>query len=495
MTAKRAAAVIPRLPDGRVMIGVRTESARSWPGYTAFPGGALEDVDASLPLLTDRPDHDERACALRELGEEVGVWMVATPTGGAAPRGARATFDAALADGRPVQEALAASGLVLDDRRLVPLARFTTPVYQPIRFSVRQMLLPFDEVPVRGPSCDELRDLEWVDPLDLEARWRRGDALLLPPIRYVVRGLADAVRAGDDVDALAARLRGRRDDGPPEPRDIVEGVIVEPLRTPTLPPATQTNAILLGAGDFFVVDPATPYEDERARFDALLAGLSQSGRAPAAILLTHHHHDHVGDVERLRARYGLPVWAHVETARRVSFPVDRHLRDGEVLDGPRAIRCLYTPGHAPGHLCFLDEATGVLVAGDMVAGQSSILIDPPEGHMGTYLKSLERLAAADVRRVVPAHGPLVAEGRKKLVEQLAHRGLRHQAVLQALPAGGPGVTAEELAEAVYAADTPPQMLPLAARSVAAMLELAVEEGHAVQHGVRFLRRPDATRAV
>lgn len=487
LTAKRAAAVIPRLPDGRVLVGTRTGSARSWPGYTAFPGGAVEDSDAALPLLTDPEDRrarEERAGGLRELGEECGIWLLATTAGDAPSARARGAFDDALARGRPVDEALAAGSLVFDDRRLHALARFTTPVYQPIRFSVRQLLLVLDEEPHRGPACDELEDVRWVAPVDLEAAWKRGDALLLPPIRYVVRGLAAGARAGDSVDALAARLAARKDDGRPEPRDIVAGVAVEPFRTPTLPPATTTNAVLLGEGDFLVVDPATPYDDERQRFDALLAALADQGRVPRAIVLTHHHHDHTGDVERLRAR-GLPVWAHAETASRVPFPVERLLKDGEMLDG--RVRAVFTPGHAPGHLCFLDEPTGVLVAGDMVAAVGSILIDPPEGHMGTYLESLARLIDGPARRVVPAHGPLLAEGRRKLTEHLDHRRARHRQVLDALPIGGPGATADELAAAIYAADTPPALLPLAARSVAAILELCVEQGAAVAHDHRFSR--------
>src|SRR5690606_3461971 len=70
---RRAAAVVPRLPDGRVLVGVRTHHARSWPGTVAFPGGATEPDDRRLPLATGVEDaHDalERACALRELAEE-----------------------------------------------------------------------------------------------------------------------------------------------------------------------------------------------------------------------------------------------------------------------------------------------------------------------------------------------------------------------------------------------------------------------------------------
>jgi glyoxylase-like metal-dependent hydrolase (beta-lactamase superfamily II) len=493
VTITLSAAAIPRLPDGRVLVGTRTLQARSFPGYLAFPGGATDDGDEELPRSSGvTHEARERGAALRELGEETGRWLVCGPEGDDASEPARERMAEGLRRGDALADVLAAVSLVLDDRTLVPLGRWVTPDFLPHRFDVRQFLLelPVDP-PLIGTPTTELDHLSWRHPQAIEADWRAADALLLPPIRFVVERLARAARAGDDVEALAARLRAVPGHDEPELRDVVEGISIQPHRTPTLPPAQHTNTVLVGAGDFFIIDPATPYQDERSRFDLLLDALESRGRRPSAIVLTHHHNDHVGDVERLASQKDLPVWAHALTAERVDFAVDRELVDGEVLEAPGDVelrlRVLFTPGHAQGHLCFLEERTGVLIAGDMVASIGSILIDPPEGHMGTYLASLERLLTTTARRVIPAHGPLLADGPGRLREQLVHRERRHDQVLEALADGGDGHTPLELVPGIYGADTPQMMFPLAARSVLAALELLVERGAATVSGDRYRR--------
>src|ERR1700742_331710 len=72
---------------------------------------------------------------------------------------------------------------------------------------------------------------------------------------------------------------------------VAPGIRVLALRTPTLPPAAHTNVYLVGpeAGPVAVVDPGSPYPEEQAILDEVLAKLS-----PAAVLLTHHHGDHIG---------------------------------------------------------------------------------------------------------------------------------------------------------------------------------------------------------
>ena len=73
----------------------------------------------------------------------------------------------------------------------------------------------------------------------------------------------------------------------------------------------------------------------------------------AAVLLTHHHHDHLAGLERLSEEFGAPILAHELTAREVDG-VDRTLTDNETVSfGGLDVEALFTPGHAPGHLAFL----------------------------------------------------------------------------------------------------------------------------------------------
>lgn len=479
-----AAAVVPRLPDGRVLVGERTHSARSWPGTVAFPGGGLEELDRRLPLLEGErlpvETRAARACALRELGEEVALWRLARADGHRDPDvTARATR--ALNEGTALDEVLAREELVLDDRGLVPLTLWRVPSG---RFAVQQFLLAVDREPALGrPATEELAALRWLRPAELLADWRAGRAFLLSPIRRVLSGLAAHER---DLQAAMRLLSQPPTETERARLDLVEGACVLAARSLTLPPATHTNAVLLGglSGASYLVDPAAGFADERARFDRLLES-ALGGRPLTAIVCTHHHGDHVGDVARLAQRLGVPVWAHRATAEAVPFRVDRLLEEGEHLDTAwSSFRLVHTPGHARGHLCLFDERTRLLVAGDMIAAEGSILIDPDEGHMGQYLESLDRLIALEPRGILPAHGPLIASGEARLREQRVHRELRQQRVEQAAS----DATVADITRAVYGADTPAAMLPFAERSVLAALRWAAERGAAQEQDGRWTVR-------
>jgi len=256
-----------------------------------------------------------------------------------------------------------------------------------------------------------------------------------------------------------------------------------PVRTPTLPPATHTNCYIVGDRELVVIEPASPWPDEQARLDAWLDALAGQGRRVREILLTHHHQDHVGGVDHLRRRLGVPVAAHRATAElvRSRFPVDRLIEDGEVLvldrgkPGERRLRAIFTPGHAPGHLCFLEEVTHVLIAGDMVAGVGFIVIDPPEGDMALYLASLARMKAFGARALYPAHGLPIADTGARLDEYVKHRLAREAKVASALSTEERPLS--ELLPIVYG-DTPLFLHPIAARSLLAHLQKLRADGRA-----------------
>jgi glyoxylase-like metal-dependent hydrolase (beta-lactamase superfamily II) len=258
---------------------------------------------------------------------------------------------------------------------------------------------------------------------------------------------------------------------------VAPGVRVLALETQTLPPATHTNTYVLGDRDVVVVEPASPKRREQHR---LFEALDASGCRPRAIVLTHHHIDHIGAVEALRARYGAPVWAHPETASRVPFDVARHLDEGDVVttdDGTRW-EVMHTPGHAPGHVCLFDAA-GTTVAGDMVAGIGTILIEPSEGDMAAYLRSLERMALR-ARVLLPSHGPPLHHAPEVLARYVAHRLGRERKIVEAVASVGPAAL-EALLPLAYA-DAPVAVWPLARLSLEAHLVKLCREGRVARTG-------------
>ena len=260
-----------------------------------------------------------------------------------------------------------------------------------------------------------------------------------------------------------------------EVTQIAPGIRVLALRTPTLPPATQTNAYLVGPtrGPQLVIDPGSPYPDQQDALDRVLAADADAGRPLGTIVLTHHHGDHVGGAQALADRWHVPIAAHANTARRLAgrVTVTHELGDGNQIGELTAV---YTPGHADGHLCFAQP--GYTIAGDMVAGLGTILIDPSEGDMALYLASLRALLARPAAALLPAHGPVISDGPAKLREYIAHRTMREDRVVAAL-AGRPDATSRELVAHVYT-DTPPALWGLAERSLRAHLDKLVHEGRA-----------------
>ncbi len=459
-------------PQGREVFWVRRgDGLRFAGGFHAFPGGRVDDDDARVPvsgLAGEAAAHVAAAC--RELFEETGVLLARGAERIPAPERDLARR-ALLEDRVGFAELLFRETLALDPDLLQPAGRWVTPEAFPVRFDARFYVarLPAGQDASVWPG--ELSGGEFVPTARALAEWRRGDALLHPPNWWGITAMDRAA-----PPAALELLRHPPDDL------LVEfqgGVVLWGMRTPTLPPATHTNCWIVELGDgtgTAVVDPGAADPAEQAGLDRVLAILAGQGRPAREVWLTHHHVDHVGGVPALAAR-GLPVRAHPETARRVAggdafLPV----ADGELLGG--RWRACFTPGHAPGHLCLLDERSGALLAGDMVSTLSTVVIDPPEGHMGRYLSSLERLRGLPARTLYPAHGSPAPSAAAKLDEYLLHRRARAAKIEAALDPGG---TLAEVTRVAYD-DTPSGFLPVAERSCLATLLWLEEQGRARHSG-------------
>jgi endoribonuclease LACTB2 len=274
------------------------------------------------------------------------------------------------------------------------------------------------------------------------------------------------------------------------PQPIEPGIEQFAALTPTLPPATHTNSYALGGSEVLLVEPATPYDDERTAWLEWARGIASQGRRIVALFLTHHHPDHVGGAAFLAKELGLSLWAHERTVARLAEPeapvgvagaaFGRVLADGEVIElagpTPQRWQVLHTPGHAPGHLCLFEPGAGALVAGDMVASAGTILIEPRDGDMAEYLAQLDRLAHLAPKVALPAHGEPIREPVALLRHYIAHRLGREAKVVAALTASE-ARSLEALVPLVYA-DTPPFLWPLAKMSLEAHLLKLERDGRA-----------------
>lgn len=452
----------------------RTGRTAFLPGFHCFPGGATEEGDDRVPVAAPADRPELVVAAARELFEETGVLLVDGPP---PPAAELEEARGRLLDGQPVfADLLLRHGLRVDGSRLRRAGVRVTPPYSPLRFRARFFLATAREGDDPQPAPGEFAGGEWWTVATALRAWAAGAILLVPPTLDALLRL-DRYGLPAALDSLEGSPEGDGLEGPALP--LAPGLFYVPLQTRSLPPATHTLCILVGGQRMLIVDPGSGDPHELGQvFDAVQA-LRAEGRPPLEIVLTHHHPDHVAGASALAETLGLPVAAHAETARRLSFPVDRLVEDGDEWDlgqdptGHRwGLRALHTPGHAPGHLCLWDEGHRFLIAGDMVAGVGTVVIDPPDGDLALYLSSLRRLRDLDPRLVLAAHGAPLGPGSDVFGRYLEHRLWRERRVLAALPG-----TEADLVARVYQ-DVPAALHPLAARSLLAHLLKLEAEGRA-----------------
>jgi len=440
---REAAAVVVLRPgdEGPVLLVKRSDTMRFMPGHYVFPGGRVDKADAHLPLAGAASQEDARfiVAAVRECFEEAGVLLTEGP-----PLDAEALESARrrlLAGDQDFLAILDAFGHHIDGARFRPIGLWVTPPLSPIRFFTRFYLFQADEFyeATALPEEGEIVAVDWVMPARARREWHVNSRHLSAPVAYVLHHLA-AMELEDAVPWLNAVPAD--DDGVATCFEFRRGIHLMPLESPTIPPATHTNTLLLGEEEMVVIDPGAATEEENQRLLDRLRHFEALGGRLVAIILTHSHIDHVAGTVWLRGQQDVPVWAHSETAAQLDFPVDRHLSDGEriVLSGDPGweLECLHTPGHDPGHLALLEHRTGTLMAGDLLANPGTIVISPDwRGDMSAYLDSLTRCAELPFGLLIPGHGaPLFGRtGQEAITQLIAHRLERETRIQQALDSG------------------------------------------------------------
>jgi glyoxylase-like metal-dependent hydrolase (beta-lactamase superfamily II) len=220
---------------------------------------------------------------------------------------------------------------------------------------------------------------------------------------------------------------------------------LEPLVTRVLAPNaspytyTGTQTHIVGTTDLAVIDPGPDDANHLAALAAIIAG-----RPVRAILVTHHHRDHSPATRSLAAATGAPIvgavpFHHsdeatpVDAAFDAGYAPDRVLADGDSVEGNGwTLTAIATPGHTSNHLAFALPQSGALFSGDHVMGWSTSVVSPPDGDMGAYMASLERLYARDDRIYYPGHGDAVENPRRLVRGMLGHRKQREGQILRLL---------------------------------------------------------------
>lgn len=253
---------------------------------------------------------------------------------------------------------------------------------------------------------------------------------------------------------------------------------------------TGTCSYVIGEGRVAILDPGP---DDPAHVAALLDAVR--GESVTHVIVTHTHRDHSPAAAAIVAATGAmtvgegphrparplhigeinPLDASADTA----FRPDRAVRDGDVVEGEGwRLEAIATPGHAANHMAFALQGEDLLFSGDHVMGWATSIVAPPDGSMGDYVASLEKLTGRTERLYLPGHGPVVKDAPAFVQDYLAHRRAREAAILRGLERAE---TIGELVRGIYIG-LDPRLVGAASLTVLANLEYLVARGAVTTQG-------------
>ncbi|MGB5324338.1 MAG: MBL fold metallo-hydrolase [Pseudomonadales bacterium] len=234
---------------------------------------------------------------------------------------------------------------------------------------------------------------------------------------------------------------------------------------PGLMTGEGTNTFIVGYEELVIVDPG-PAIDSHINALAELVGDKL-----AAIVVTHTHADHSPAAFELARRTGAPQYGALSCHKHFqdhSFRPDHLLvHDGRLPHGDSPLRSIHTPGHVDNHFCLLQEASGIVLAGDHMMQGSTVVIVPPQGDMAEYIVSLQRLLEYQPRAIAPAHGEMIEDPAAEVAALIAHR-LARESRIYAVCAAAVEATTDDLLPRAYD-DVDPSLHRIARYSLLAHL--------------------------
>lgn len=265
------------------------------------------------------------------------------------------------------------------------------------------------------------------------------------------------------------------------PTEVLPGI--ELVLAPNPGPMTYwgTNCYILGDRDIAVIDPGP---NDPAHIANLLAAIGS--RNVTHILITHAHADHSAGAIALSRQTGAPIlgFGAADAGRRPvmselaraghlgggegldpTFSPDRTLADADVIHGSDwALNVLHIPGHFAGHLGF--QFGDTLFVGDHVMDWSTSIVSPPDGHLGDFLETCDKLISKSPKLCLSGHGAPITAPTDRLTWLVHHRKSREAQILEAL--SNTVISIDGIVEIVYP-DIPVSVRQAAARNVLAHL--------------------------
>jgi endoribonuclease LACTB2 len=408
---------------------------RAFPGYWAFPGGKVEegdDLHAPDHVLLKQLDARLFGAVVREGEEELGINI----------------------------------GVELEKgsiNRVDFLGLAITPDFNPYRFATYFFRIDFKHKVDFKIDRNEARIAQWMSAAQLLEQYNSGQVLAVPPVIKVIQTLGSNPQVSHIED-----LNFNYDSTQfvPYIESLKSVRQIMPLSN-TLPPATRTNAFLIGDDDgpYVLVDPSPKSDEEYQKFKNTLALFRVD-----KIFITHHHPDHYERSTQLAREYGVPVLLSADTFERLSqrqpslfndLVIDL-AKEGDVVTQwlGKDVLVYEVPGHDEGQLALAPRDLSWFLAGDLFQGVGTVVIGGPEGDMQKYFKTLEKIIRLNPKVVFPSHG--IGLGGVSILERtLEHRKVREQ---QVLTMHQQGKQPQEMLEEIYR-EVDKKLWPYAAQNI------------------------------
>lgn len=419
-----------------IFIIVRQNYLRSFPGYTAFPGGKVDTGD----IVSGDLDQTLMNAVYREAQEELGV---------------------------DLKRMLENGEIKAIDR----IAKATSPSFNPVRFEVYFYRIHLSKKDIFEVDENEVAKADWMDASSIMQEYNFGKRLVITPIRKLIDALGSDPHFKQFIDF---DLMDRGDI--PVTENIKNLMQFMPLSN-TVPPAERTNAFLIGDQVKILIDPSPRDMDEyRKLLDAVRDYQIDK------IFITHHHGDHHQFAPDMARALGVPIYISEDSHQRCLKTkgenyfegIDiHHAKEGDEI-GIWRMKKLFiyaVPGHDEGQLAIAPEGLEWCIVGDLFQGIGTVVVGGEEGNMTKYMQSLKKIIDLAPRCVIPSHG--IALGGTYILEKtLKHREFREQQVLELVEQGK---DIEEILKIIYF-DLSRRLMPYAKANIESHIQKLREEG-------------------
>jgi glyoxylase-like metal-dependent hydrolase (beta-lactamase superfamily II)/8-oxo-dGTP pyrophosphatase MutT (NUDIX family) len=393
----------------------------AFPGYWAFPGGKVEKNDSDYFLNSSQVnglDSKLFGAVVREIKEELGIDLNQEIDRG-----------------------------TINSCHYLGLA--VTPDFNPFRFATYFFKIELNKKIPFTVDTNEARVFDWMSAEALLYKYELGDLLAVPPVIKVIEILGknpQTTHIGDlnisydstDFVPYIEFLKGIRQ--------------IMPL-SHTLPPATRTNAFLIGddISKKIIIDPSPRDEEEFRKFKNTLNlfGVDE-------ILLTHHHPDHIERANELAREFHLKILLSEYTKNKIlsrdpqyfNGVTTKLIKDGDIVTKwlHKDVLVMEVPGHDEGQVALYSQDLSWFIAGDLFQGVGTVVIGGDEGDMRKYFDTLAKIINLSPKVVFPSHG-IGLGGTSILEKTLNHRREREAQVYSLY---SEGLSPEEMLPKLYA---------------------------------------------